>query len=93
MSKKYLKKAVELASGQVALAAKVRALMPESKVSQAHVWNWLNSEKSPMPPAEYVRAICMAVDGQVTPHELRPDLYPNKTDALPSAALQSAAAE
>ncbi|MBL1626970.1 Cro/Cl family transcriptional regulator, partial [Klebsiella pneumoniae] len=26
---------------------------------------------------------CRVLDWQVTPHELRPDLYPNPTDGLP----------
>ena len=82
MINEFLKKAVELAGGQKALASKLRTVLPESKVKQGHVWHWLNIAKAPMPPAEYVLAITRAVEGQITPHQLRPDLYPNKTDAL-----------
>ncbi len=33
--------------------------------------------------AENVIAISMATDWQVTPHELRPDIYPHPNDGLP----------
>lgn len=35
-------------------------------------------------PANRVIKVSEATGWQVTPHELRPDLYPNPTDALPS---------
>lgn len=88
MDKTSLIKSVQLAGGQVALAAKVRARIPGSKVAQAYVWAWLHSNKSPMPPAEYVLAICDSVEWQVTPHELRPDIYPNPLDAMPQGAAR-----
>ncbi|EFG1295517.1 transcriptional regulator [Escherichia coli] len=34
-------------------------------------------------PAEEVIPACEALDWGVTPHELRPDKYPNPTDGLP----------
>lgn len=34
-------------------------------------------------PGELVVRVSKAVDWQVTPHELRPDLYPNPVDGLP----------
>lgn len=79
MSNPYLIKAVTLAKGQVALATRLRKLMPERKnpLTQAHIWNWLNSMKGLTPPGEYVIPIVIAVNGEVTPHELRPDLYPD----------------
>lgn len=36
-------------------------------------------------PAERVLALSAATDWHVTPHALRPDLYPNPTDGLPDA--------
>ena len=83
MSKTSLLEAVKLAGGQVALAAGIRALIPESKVSQAHVSKWLLRQLTEVPPAEYVLAICEHLDWRITPQQLRPDLYPNPTDALP----------
>lgn len=83
MSKSSLLEAVKLAGGQVALAAGIRARMPESKVSQAHVSKWLLRQQAEVPPAEYVIAICEHLDWRITPRQLRPDLYPNPTDALP----------
>ncbi|HDR2471501.1 TPA: helix-turn-helix domain-containing protein [Enterobacter soli] len=35
-------------------------------------------------PGELVLKVSKVVDWQVTPHELRPDLYPNPTDGLPA---------
>ncbi|MGL9724243.1 transcriptional regulator [Sodalis sp. (in: enterobacteria)] len=34
-------------------------------------------------PAEWVVSMSKALGWKVTPHELRPDKYPNPTDALP----------
>ncbi len=87
MSKETLQKAVDLAGGQTRLAAGVRARMPAgSKVSQVHVWGWLNDLKSACPPAEYVLAICGVIEWKITPHELRPDLYPHPSDGLPKVS-------
>ena len=35
--------------------------------------------------AERALAVCRATDWIVTPHMLRPDLYPNPADAIPPA--------
>lgn len=78
-----LLRAIELAGSQVALAAGIRERLPGSKVSQAHISRWLYRVKGPVPPSDYVLAIASAVDFQVTPHELRSDLYPNASDGLP----------
>lgn len=37
-------------------------------------------------PGERVLAVACATGWRVTPHELRPDLYPNPTDGLPLEA-------
>jgi DNA-binding transcriptional regulator YdaS (Cro superfamily) len=34
-------------------------------------------------PGELVLKVSKALEWKVTPHELRPDLYPNPTDGLP----------
>jgi hypothetical protein len=34
-------------------------------------------------PAQYVLPLCEASGWEITPHMLRPDLYPNADDALP----------
>ncbi len=67
MEVQALEKAVELVGGQTALAASIG-------VKQTHVWNWLNRDKRV--PAERVIAVEEATDGQVSRHELRPDIYP-----------------
>ena len=75
MDKSSLIKAVDLIGGQVATARAVG-------VKQAHVWGWLNKTKDGAPP-ERVISISAATNWQVTPHELRPDLYPHPQDGLP----------
>lgn len=62
-----LEKAVELAKGQSALADLIGK-------KQGHVWHWLN--KSEQCPAEMAIPISNAVANGVTPHQLRPDIYP-----------------
>ncbi len=61
---KALKRAVEIAGGQTALA-KLLAL------EQGHIWWWLNKTKAASP--KYVLAI-EAVTG-VSRHDLRPDVF------------------
>jgi len=75
--------AIQIVGGQSALAAKVG-------VKQGNVWYWLNRQGGMSPP-EKVLAVCEATDWQVTPHELRPDIYPNPTDGLPAEKSGEAA--
>lgn len=84
MSRETLQKAVDLAGGQAQLARGIRERIEGSKVGQVHVWGWLNSVKFEVPPAEVVLAIADFLEYRITPHDLRPDLYPNPCDALPS---------
>jgi len=65
MSTKALRKAVKIAGSQSELARRMG-------VDQRYVWNWLTRGL----PVERVLAVESAVDGQVTRHELRPDIYP-----------------
>jgi DNA-binding transcriptional regulator YdaS (Cro superfamily) len=83
MSKESLLNAIEIVGGQVALANEICARIPDCKVRQGHIWKWLNLSKEPVPPAEYVIAIAQAVDYRITPHELRPDIYPHPLDGMP----------
>ena len=86
MDNLFLLKAVRIAGGQSQMAIGIKAWHKENgrdvKVSQAHVWNWLNSNTE-QPPAEYVIAIAHVVDWKVTPHDLRPDIYPHPSDGMP----------
>lgn len=91
MSKESLLDAVNLAGGQTLLARGIRERLPGSKVGQVHVWGWLNSVKFEVPPAEVVLAIADFLEYRITPHELRPDLYPNPSDAMPSLEKEKAA--
>jgi DNA-binding transcriptional regulator YdaS (Cro superfamily) len=58
---------VKVAGSQAELARRIGK-------KQAHVWNWLHRDAQV--PAEAVLPIEAATAGQVTRHELRPDLYP-----------------
>lgn len=85
MSKETLQQAVDLAGGQAHLGRGIRERIEGSKVGQVHVWGWLNatSPRFEVPPAEVVLAIAEFLEYRITPHQLRPDLYPNPFDALP----------
>jgi len=74
MTSKHLKKAVDLAGGQAALARKLSERLGR-EFKQQNVWNWLYREVSIL-PAEVVIPIEQIVDGKVTRHQLRPDIYP-----------------
>lgn len=75
--------AIEIVGGQVALASAIRKFTPNSRIRQGHVWKWINGLKGKTPPPEYVLAISAATGWQITPHDLRPDIYPHPTDGLP----------
>ena len=62
-----------LAVGSQAALAKAIGVKPQ------HVWNWLNRDSRV--PAERVLEIERATEGQVTRHDLRPDLYPPQEQA------------
>lgn len=73
------------------MARGIRARIPGSKISQVHVWGWLNSVQKAVPPAETVIPICETVGWRMTPHDLRPDLYPNDGDGIPPSMMGEAA--
>ena len=64
--KENIRKAVKIAGGQVALAKAI-------KVSQPRVWNWIHRDHCV--PAKFVLPICEAIDYQLKPSDLRPDVF------------------
>lgn len=82
MSIEALQRAVDLAKGQSALAAKLG-------VTQSTVWYWLKHSKKGV-PAEYVIPIETAFG--VSRHDLRSDLYPRQV-AVDPAHLTTAETE
>lgn len=68
-----LQKAIDLAGGKIPLALCLG-------LDRTAVYSWREC------PAERVLAVSELIDWRVTPHQLRPDLYPNPTDALPREA-------
>lgn len=59
------------------LAGGVVALSHSLGLSRGAVSQWSTV------PAERVLEVCALTQWQVSPHQLRPDLYPNPCDALP----------
>lgn len=57
-------------------------------VSPQALQQWVNRDHV---PATQVLKVSAAVGYQVTPHQLRPDLYPYPDDALPPAYRKAAA--
>lgn len=74
-----INKAIELAGSQTALAEKVGC-------KQQNVSQWTRNRVSP----EFVLGVAKAVDFQVTPHELRPDIYPHPEDGMPRPEARAA---
>lgn len=68
-----LQQAVDLAGGQTELARKINAIR-DSKLTQGHVWAWLNRENRKV-PAEFCLPISQIAGGEVRPEELRPDVF------------------
>lgn len=72
MANEHLERAIALAGGQAPLARKLTDLTGR-EYKQGHVWAWLNRYE--LPP-EVVIPIESVVGGEVTRHQLRPDIYP-----------------
>lgn len=68
-----LKRAIELAGGQTALGQLIEK-------RQSSVRNWALAGRI---PAEYVIPVSRSLGFKITPHQLRPDIYPHKDDGLP----------
>ncbi|EMH0546642.1 YdaS family helix-turn-helix protein [Enterobacter hormaechei] len=74
-------KAIDKAITKAGTASRLAKLLTVSAMTISH---WRNRYKGVV-PADRVLQI-YGVTG-VTPHELRPDLYPNPTDGLPKQEL------
>ena len=66
--RKSLERAIEIVGGQSALAR-------ICDVKQGHVWAWLN--KTGRCPAKHVLCVEEATSGEITRHQLRPEIYPD----------------
>ncbi|MBF1994413.1 helix-turn-helix domain-containing protein [Serratia symbiotica] len=51
-------------------------------LSVQSVANWIEKNRV---PSERVIQLCEMGDWKVSPHQLRPDIYPNEDDALPKS--------
>lgn len=74
-----LQRIIEIKKTQAAVAAVVGA-------RQQVVGHWLRDGV----PAKHVLALCTDIAFEVTPHELRPDIYPHPEDGLPAALRERA---
>lgn len=80
----YLQKIISIFGGKKsALASKLVAYGPKNKLTGSHINNWIARDKKI--PSEWIIPLARAVDFNVTPHELRPDIYPHPEDGLPDA--------
>ncbi|KGA39163.1 MULTISPECIES: transcriptional regulator [Pectobacterium] len=61
-------------------AGSARKLASDIGVTSMAVSYWKNRDKGIVPPRHVLPIFSLT---GVTPHELRPDLYPNPTDGLP----------
>ena len=77
-----LNKACALAESKARLARKIE-IKPQA------LQQWLASG---IVPADRVLSVARAVEYQVTPHDLRPDLYPHAEDGLPLEMREQARA-
>lgn len=82
--KEHLARAVALVGNQNKLA-----LACGGKTKPAHVYNWLNRDSKGVPGDKAI-AVARATNFEVTPHQLRPDLYPNPTDGIPDELKKTA---
>lgn len=92
MSASALRKALAIAGSQAQLARRAieaPAAPAGRQLTQQSISKWLLAER-PV-PAEWALAFSQAVGYQVTPHELRGDVYPNADDALPRRGAAVAA--
>lgn len=65
-------------------AGSARKLSLALGVTSMSVSHWKNRDHGVVPPTHILPIFKMT---GVTPHELRPDLYPNPTDGLPKQEL------
>ena len=83
MSSETLNEACKIAGSQTNLVRRILAIYPASKIMPPAIWAWVKSGRADRPPADYVLPISKAVDWQITPHQLRPDIYPHPCDGMP----------
>lgn len=85
--KSAIEKAVDILHGQTRLARAMNAYYEsagsDTRVTQTHVWNWIHRAKGVV-PGEYCIAVASATNWEVTPHQIRQDIYPHPRDGLPS---------
>jgi len=70
--------------------AKLAALLGGS-IKQQHISWWINERRDEV-PSDYVIAVALITGWKFTPHDLRPDIYPSPTDALPPELTKGEAA-
>lgn len=75
MFENSLLKAIQICGSQTALGEKIGK-------GQYLVSSWVNARGCRV-GADYVIEVAKATNFKVTPHELRPDLYPHPQDGLP----------
>jgi DNA-binding transcriptional regulator YdaS (Cro superfamily) len=86
-----LKRAIKLVGSQAQLAERMnQGRPPEEHVGGSAIGNWLIRGKV---PPEHVIAVSRAVNWEVVPHRLAPEIYPHEEDGLPPVIRARMAAE
>lgn len=80
--KSPLEKIIDKCGSQTALAARVNQIDPDKKLTQSTVGAWINRYSHRVGDG-YVLVVSQAGEWEITPHQLRPDLYPHPQDGLP----------
>jgi len=65
---------------EITKGLKVRRVADVCGISVQAVYKW---EKVGVIPPEHVLAICEEAQWKVSPHDLRPDIYPHPSDGMP----------
>lgn len=66
------------------------AVAREMGVTPGMVSHWVTDRRGIA--AEWVLKLCALSDWRMTPHEVRPDIYPNPSDGLPASRSTAEAA-
>ena len=72
--KTIIEKIIQITGTQTELAARM-------SVKQQHVYAWIQRGRI---PGDWVISASRATGYMVTPHQIRPDIYPHPDDGLPS---------
>jgi len=86
-----LEKIIDICGTQQGLADRVNLIDPSKKLTQSTVGAWVSRYECRVGD-KYVLVVAQAAEWVITPHKLRPDLYPHEDDGLPPELRKQKAA-